>query len=1199
MQLRDAVRLAAVAFSVSGLLFGQAGLGSINGTVVDPSGAVVPAATIRLIATATQGVRVISTNEAGLFTLPSVVPDQYKIVISATGFREKTLESIVVNGFQQVSLGQVTLDVGQGATTVTVTAEQQMIKESAVRYDSIQARQVSEMPLMGRNWTGLLKAIPGANATSSAGFNGREYGYYGYADFQVNGKASTQTAVNLDGGGIVDHGSDGKTTVAPSLESIQELAMLTNNFQAEYGTRSGVVINVVTKSGTNEYRGTVWNYLRNEALNANTWQNNFTGARRNKYRYDYFGGNLGGPVVKNKVFFFYNYEYFKQNTPGATSFSRVPTALERQGDFSQTVNSNGQRPVIYQPGSQFSGTPVPFPNNTIPASTLNPLGKALMSIYPLPNYPGDLSVNYTYTSLREAPRYSHVAKGDWNISDRARAYYRFTRDNGTARDLGTWNSSAPFAFNQVRQPRPDTAWAGNLTYTFTPTVVMESVVAWSKDDVKVYLDDEQAATKAKYGLSKLPTAFAVPDDILPQVTTGIYPDYHFNRLPSYSLAWETQASTTVSWTRGTHFFKFGGQFIRNDKYETQATANKGAYDFRASQSPFDTNYAPSNMLLGALASFQQIDNVNSINTRVNQYLFFAQDTWKVRPGLTFDYGMRFYHLPAEFERTPDKTRDAVFLPSKWDPAKAPRFYIPDPKNPNLVIDPANPGSPLAAAVANNLRYTIVPGSGDLMNGVFSLGQGGLGNAPLKSPAPLLMAPRAGFAWSPGNNTRTVIRGGFGWTYNFLTLGISISPFRNGLANQVNIVQTSLDTMVQNSSTRRIDARAYSARDESDVKMPRVYDFSLGIQRELPLKLVFEIGYVGNLQRHQPVTFELNAVPFGTAWQAKYVDPRSTGYNFSGPVTAANPGALPGSNTQDAVVMRPYQGLGAISGQPFVANNRYDSLQSTVNRRFSGGLTMSAAYTWGRLKTQTESRGPYFYNWKDYAGYKSTTDRRHVATVNYTYEFPKFASKLGWNNAFSQRLLNDWQIAHMATFFSGQDYTPGYSLQQASTTTGIDMSRIFLGTNDVSTRLLLNGDPNAVSRDMAHQFDPTKVAIPTLGGTGNGPLNYIQGRGSFSNDINLSKVIRIRERMGLELRASFFNAFNQVRRLGVNTGIQYKAQGKNFSDGVKIINTPEYNAAATTGDNLKIWNAYRAGVGHVNVTGVEPMRIVEIGMKLKF
>ena len=342
---------------------------------------------------------------------------------------------------------------------------------------------------------------------------------------------------------------------------------------------------------------------------------------------------------------------------------------------------------------------------------INPLGKALMNLYPTPNRTGDLTSNYTYTSLREAPRYSNVGKVDWNINEKARAYVRVTRDGGTAKDLGIWQSSAPLPFNQIMQPRPDTAITGNVTYAFSPTMVLETLVSWSKDDVQVLPVNPEDVTKSKYGLSKLPVALPTSDDILPQITTGIYPDFHFNRLPSWSLANEWQGSATVSWTSGTHMMKFGGQYLMNDKDETQATTNKGAYDFRASQSPFDTNYAPSNILTGALASFTQIERVSRINTRVKQYLFFAQDTWKARRDLTIDFGMRFYHLPPEFSRTPEQTYDAVFLPSKWDAAKAPRFYMPDPKNPSQVIDPQYPNNPLPAAVSNNLRYTIVPGSG--------------------------------------------------------------------------------------------------------------------------------------------------------------------------------------------------------------------------------------------------------------------------------------------------------------------------------------------------------------------------------------------------------------------------------------------------------------------------------------------------------
>lgn len=1194
-----AIYCVALSLWTAGSLSGQAGLGSITGTVVDPSGAVIPGAAVQLKEASTQGVRAISTNDVGLFTLPSINPGKYTVTITAAGFKEKKLENLTVNAFQQISLGELVLEIGTGAASVvTVTAEQQLIKESAVRYDTVQAKQVEDMPLFGRNWTGLLKAIPGANPTSSSGFNGREYGYYGYADFSINGKDYRQTAVNLDGGGIVDHGSDGKTTVAPSLESIQEVSLLTNNFQAEYGTRAGVVVNVITKAGTNQFKGTAWNYLRNEALNANTWQNNYIGARRPTYRYNYFGGNLGGPIKKNTLFFFYNYEFFKQNTPGATSFSRVPTAKERLGDFSETVAANGQRPVIYEPGSQFAGKPVPIPNNVLPASMLNPLGKALMTLYPAENRTGDLTSNYTYTSLREAPRYSNVGKADWNISDRARAYIRFTRDGGTAKDLGIWQSSAPLPFNQIMQPRPDTAVTGNFTNTFSPTMVMETLVSWSKDDVQVLPANPEDVSKSKYGLSKLPVAFAAPDDILPQITTGIYPDFHFNRLPSWSIANEWQGSLTLSWTRGTHIMKFGGQYIMNDKDETQATTNKGAYDFRVSQSPFDTNYAPANILTGALSSFTQIERMSRINTRVKQYLFFAQDTWKARRDLTVDFGVRFYHLPPEFARTPDQTYDAVFLPSKWNASKAPRFYVPDPKNPSLVIDPAAPNAPLAASVANTLRYTLVPGSGDMMNGVFALGQGGMGNAPLLSPKALLMAPRGGFAWSP--TPKTVVRGGFGWTYNFLALGQTANPFKNGIARQVNMVQTSFDSMGAASTVQRIDARGYGVRDEGGIKMPTVYDFSLGVQRELPWNLVLETGFVGNLQRHQPVTFELNAVPRGTAWKAEYIDPRSAGYNFQGAISASNPGpALPGSNAMDAVVMRPFRGLAALNFQPNVGNNSYRSWQTTLNKRFGQGLTVSTSYAYSRFQSGIENVGLFYDNWKSYTGYTGSTDRRHVYNANYTYEFPKFAEKLGWNNPFGRQLLNDWQIAHMMSIFSGQNFSPGYSVQQASTTTGIDMSRVLLGTSDLGTRLQLSGDVNATAGDMAHLFNINALALPGMGSDGTGPRNFVQGLGAFSNDINISKQFRIHETKGLELRVSLFNAFNQVRRVGINSSIQYKALGKTMADGFKIINTPEANAAATSGDALKIYNAYRVGVGHINLTGVEPMRIIEVGLKFRF
>ena len=264
---------------LSALLAGQGGLGSISGTVVDQTDAPIPGVVIKVRQLSTNSERTTETNSSGLFTVPSLVASKFDITISAQGFRTVTVSEQVLNTFQNLSLGRVTLEVGGGPVTTVEVADQipKIITENAVRSETIQAEQVTEMPLQGRNWSALLKIIPGASPMRTQGINGREASYDGYADFRINGKAPNQTQVNLDGGSNVDHGSDSKTTVTPSLESIQEVSVLSNNFQAEYGNRAGVIVNIVTKSGTNNWNGTVWNYMRNEVLNARPWDRAYFG----------------------------------------------------------------------------------------------------------------------------------------------------------------------------------------------------------------------------------------------------------------------------------------------------------------------------------------------------------------------------------------------------------------------------------------------------------------------------------------------------------------------------------------------------------------------------------------------------------------------------------------------------------------------------------------------------------------------------------------------------------------------------------------------------------------------------------------------------------------------------------------------------------------------------------------------------------
>jgi hypothetical protein len=1193
-------------------ILAQSGLGSITGSVHDSSGGTVAGASVRLRETATQVTRTTATNESGLFTFPSVVVGTYTVSITRAGFKERKIENVSINGFQQLALGQITLEVGTAAesVTVTATAEQALVKDSAVRYATVQAKQVTEMPLAGRNWINLLKVIPGATPTNGNALNGREYTATGYSDFRINGKAGNQTQVNLDGGSIVDQGSDAKTSVAPSLESIQEVSVLTNNFQAEYGTRGGTVINVVTKSGTNKFHSTIFDYMRNEALNANSWANNYLGTPRPRYRFNYFGANLGGPIKKNKLFFFYNYEKFLQDIPATIALSRTPTDLEREGNFSQSVtNAAGQRPVIYFPGTALSGNPVPVPNNVLPANLINPLGKALLAMFPKQNINNNPLQNYQLQVNNKQPRYANNVKTDWNINDSTRAYVRYTFDGGTQEDRSTgatWGNLEGF----TKRPRPDRALAASMTRAFSPSTVFEALYSWNYDQVQWLPADPAGNTKTKYGLSGLPTVYKPTNDILPSVANTGYADFAFTRMPAIATNNEHQFSSSLTWTHGSHIFKFGGQHIRNYKDEIDSISDggdRGTYDFGVSASAFDTNYGPSNVLTGALSRFQQVQNVKRKNAIYTDVHVFIQDTWKVKSNLTLDYGVRFYHVPTQHELRPAETLDAVFLPSKFDPTRAPRFYTYDPTNTSAVIDPANPSVKYTGQAATILQWTIVHGSGDPLNGVVALGAPGVGNTGVPNPKWLLFAPRGGFAWSPRGNTKTVIRGGFGWAYNRINIAQAINDFENGLTPRVDYRQTSLSTLSATSNLAPITARSFAARDESSRKVPTVYDFSLSVQRELPFGTILDVAYIGNLQRHQSIQFNLNDIPLGTAFDPKYIRPGVAGANFFGPVNASNPGALGGSNTVDNILMRPYLGLNTLNMNVNAGNLMYHSLQVSANKRFSHGLTFQAAYTLSRLESGTESIGPYYHNWKDYTGGLAggdAGDRRHVFTLNYTYDIPSVAKTLRLDNLVGRAILGGWRMGHLFTYVSGQRTTVTLgSIQQAGTTANVaETSKLFLGTPDVDPRLALTADPNALNRDLAHYFDATKFALPGFypAYDGKGDRNYIVRPGNFANDMTLTKAFKIRESHAFELRAAFYNAFNQVRRTTIITSVAYKANGRTFADGFTLFNTPE--ALVARNSNLTgtaLYNQYRTGVGHTNLTDVNVMRVIEIGLKYRF
>ncbi|MCC7341257.1 MAG: carboxypeptidase regulatory-like domain-containing protein [Bryobacterales bacterium] len=1200
------IRLFLLSLLLSALVFGQAGLGSISGTVVDQTDAPIPRVTVKVRQVSTNSERTTETNSAGLFTIPSLVASQYEVTVTAAGFQTVTVADLRLNAFQNLSLGRMTLVVGGGAvTTVEVKDEiPKIVTENAVRNETIQSKQVTEMPLQGRNWSTLLKIIPGSSPQSNNAINGREAGYDGYADFRINGKAPNQTQVNLDGGSNVDHGSDTKTTVTPSLESIQEVSVLTNNFQAEYGNRSGVVINIVTKSGTNNWNGTVWNYMRNEVLNARPWDRAYFGQPNPRYRYNYFGGNIGGPIKKDKLFFFVNHENLKQDTPTLTNQIRVPTELERNGDFSQTVNANGTRPTIYMPGTQASGKPVLVPNNIIPQNLISPIGRAIMNIYPTPNLKNETNNNYLNQYAKEDKRWLNVGKVDWNINESMRAYVRFSYDYQHYRDMVTWAAGSNLPFINTGWNRPDKALVGNFTKTWSASMVSETMFNWQKDYVNAGLDVLQDASlidRSKRGLADLPLAFPNSSNILPQIQGTGYQDFQFNRFPWYAKAPEYQMTHTMSLIKGTHLFKWGAQYILNKKDEINAATEKGNFNFGVnSASEFDMGYSPANILVGAVSQFTQVNNQSRKYSKYQDFHAFIQDTWKVTSTFTLDYGLRFYHIPSEFNTDQEISKDAVFLSSLYDPSKAPRYYIVNPKNTKTLIDPLFPNNPLPANQFAALLYSLVPGSGDPMNGVVPLG-GQYGGSGIRNPKYILFAPRGGFAWN--FTPKTVLRAGFGWSYNRPTIGQSTGTFQNGMAEQIDYRQTSLSSL-NNPTVTRLSPRTFGARDEASAAVPTVYDFSVSIQRELPMNLVLDVAYIGNVQRHQTMQFNINQVLPGVAWNAAYNDPRLAGNNFAGPVSGSNPGALPGTQSVSADLMRPYYGFGTLNLITNVGNNRYNSLQWSLNKRYSHGLTFQFVHTWSKLISGIESPGPFYSNWKNYTNFVADQHRVHVVGINYTYDVPSLAAKLGWKNGVARQVFEGWNVAHLMNFYSGRALTPTFNLQYANNTQAVaNLNSIFTGSPDIAPRIVPSSNVNTGTGDLARLFDISPFGVPPLG-DGSGSRNYLWSPGTFSNDINVSKNFPIKEKIALELRASFFNPFNQVRRQDLNTTFTFKMKGATMASGYMLNNSPDQNvanllAAKPGATELEKFNQYRGGVGHTNLTSVMDMRRVEIGLRLRF
>ena len=473
--------IAAIACLVSAPMFAQVTSGTIYGTVKDPSGAYVKGAIVTVTNPSNGITRQITTSDVGDFVAPNLLPGTYNISVEAKGFKQQQSTGIVLSAADKLNAGEIVLSMGAATESVTVTADAgqiQLQSNSGERSDLINGKQLNDIAINGRNVLDYMKLVPGVSGT----FSGSVSGTGGIDGFNVNGTRANQHELTLDGASNVDTGNNGGTHVTLNPDAIEEVKVLTSNYQAEFGKAAGGQVAIVSKGGTNQWHGDVRFFHRHEGLNANEYFNKTAQVSNSNpntpplYRYNDVGYQIGGPIKRDKLFVFWSQEFYRQLIPvGGTAQFYTPTALERQGDFSQSTNGNGDPVVITGPG---------ITNNVI-TSGINPQMQALINLYPLPNVSGfgnNQNYNFSESLSGNAPRREDILRVDYQLNSKNRLYGRWIHnsENDSKPFLPFPGPYGIFACSSVvqfpggcTQKHPGWNFSANLVSTITPSVLNE------------------------------------------------------------------------------------------------------------------------------------------------------------------------------------------------------------------------------------------------------------------------------------------------------------------------------------------------------------------------------------------------------------------------------------------------------------------------------------------------------------------------------------------------------------------------------------------------------------------------------------------------------------------------------------------------------------------------------------------------------
>jgi hypothetical protein len=1090
--------------------------GSITGTVADPSGQVVPGAKVTLTSEKTGEGRTTTSNETGAFNLVAVQPDTYSLKIEHGGFKTYQQRSLVVSANEHVALGNLALQVGAVTETISVEANAAQVQtESSEHSATITQQQLENLNTRGRDVVNLLHTIPGVQYGADSDSVG---GSYGSSTPNIGGMNASSNILAVDGVVSNDMGTPSVFSSVTTMDAIGEVKVILNSYQAEYAGNGGAVVQVVTKSGGKDFHGGGYWFKRNENLNANDFFNNRNTVALPKYRYDTLGFSLGGPIYipgkfnrnKTLLFGFYNLEDWRIHLPGALTKYMMPTALERAGDFSQTVDTNGKVIPITDPT-----THSPFPGNVIPKSRLNPNGIALMNMLPLPNFVNPAitgnTYNYQIQETMNDPKRSQLFKIDVVPNDRTRFYVRgktwLAQQNGYAVAAG----AKPTGFFAQCYCFTESGIGLGGTHIFSPTVVME-VSTGLRHNHEAWFPDDSISKVLRSGIGYTLSQWypqANPQGIIPRVTWGApnnSPDVTFDdRFLTGGTDFTFTFNDNVTITHGTHTVKIGMDAYRMREYEGERSIFSGTFNFSKDvNNPFDSNYTYSNAAMGNFMSYTESNARYGANERQSIVEWFVQDTWKVTRRFTLDYGMRFSWYNQMYPRYDGQ--QSVLALDRYNAAQAPVLYRPalGPGNVRMAQNPLNGQFLPAAYIGDFVPNTGNPAVGGVLSGDKTYPRG------FVDQQPVVYGPRLGFAWDPFGLGKTAIRGGAAILYN-----IRVSKWNATTENPPAIFSPityygSMDTFLQTAGVLApSNTNAYNRSE----KTPDIYNLSLGVQQDMGHSFLLDVSYLGVLGQHLTDTQALNTVPYGAHFLAQNQDPTS-----------------PGKPLSDNF-FRPLPGYNNVTFSDNAWTSNYHALLVSLQRRFSRGLQTGLAYTYSKYMDFTSIAIPVYRPLRTWNYGPDSSDQTHNMVVNFIYELPK-ATRLVKNPAVHWA-FDDWQLSGFAQFVTG---TP--SAISFTTTDGADLT----GGGD-GQRVNIAGNAFAGGHTFYNWFNTAAFARPGKNDPGNAAKYSVRSPGVNNFDFALSKRFPVKgEHRYFQLRWEAYNAFNHTQYSSINTAARFDPTG---------------------------------------------------------